>query len=80
MQSDAADQLRGFLHGSLGKSIGDEDDVFQVGGATSLFAMELVLFIEESLGVALEDDDLKRENFSTLNAMMRMVDGKRGAS
>ena len=80
MESDAADRLRGFVHQSLGNSVGDDDDIFQVGGATSLFAMELVLFIEEGLGVALEDDDLKRENFSTLNAMMRLVDGKLGAS
>lgn len=77
MPNEVRDQLRDFVHQSLGNSIGDDDDVFQVGGATSLFAMELVLFIEESLGVVLDDDDLERDNFATLNAMVRLLDGKR---
>jgi methoxymalonate biosynthesis acyl carrier protein len=80
MARDSADRLRGFVHQSLGNPVGDDDDIFQVGGATSLFAMELVLFIEESLGVALEDSDLKRENFSTVSAMLRLLGRKAGAS
>jgi len=54
--------------------LGDEDDIFEVGGASSLFAAELVVFVEETLGVALEDDDLVRENFATIAAVTRLAE------
>jgi methoxymalonate biosynthesis acyl carrier protein len=62
---------------SLGKpDLTDDDDIFEVGEATSLFSMELVLFIEEKLAVPLDDDDLVRENFATLDAMGQMINRK----
>ncbi len=69
--------MRDFLGRSLGNSkLLDDDDIFKVGGATSLFAMELVLFIEKQFGIALEDDDLERANFATVDALTALVDRK----
>ena len=75
--ADKQGRLREFVVGSLGKpDLADDDDIFEVGEATSLYSMELVLFIEEKLGVPLDDDDLVRENFATLDAMGQMVNRK----
>ncbi len=75
----AKQELRGFVIGSLGKpNLTDADDIFEVGEATSLYSMELVLFIEEKLGIPLEDDDLERDNFSTIGAMAGLVERKWG--
>lgn len=64
-----------FLRDSLGKpDLGVEDSIFTVGEASSLFTLELVLFIEEELGVELDDDDLERENFETINALSALVE------
>jgi len=71
-------QLRKFLVRSLGNSrLADDDDIFEVGGATSLFAMELVMFIEERFRIPLDDADLERDNFRSISAMASLVDRKR---
>ncbi len=70
-------QLREFVRGSLAKPhLTDQDDIFEVGEAPSLFSMELVLFIEEKLGIPLDDDDLTPTNFATMTAMGRLIDHK----
>ena len=71
-------QLRKFLVRSLGnRRLADDDDIFEVGGATSLFAMELVMFIEERFRIPLDDADLERDNFRSISAMASLVDRKR---
>jgi len=56
--------------------LSDEDDIFEVGGVNSLFAIELLTFVEESFSIALEDEDLERKNFSSINAMAVLVGRK----
>lgn len=75
--TEAESQLRDFLQKSLGKSLASGDDIFFVGGASSLFAMELVMFIEKSFEIELDDSDLERENFNTIDAMVRLIDKRR---
>ncbi len=73
----AKGELRSFVVNSLGKpSLSDSDDIFEVGEATSLYSMELVLFIEEKLGIPLEDEDLERDNFATVGAMTGLIERK----
>ncbi|GAA2909551.1 hypothetical protein GCM10010517_75980 [Streptosporangium fragile] len=48
-------------------------DLFESGTVTSLFAMELVVHIEQTFGVTIEGDDLNLENFRTVGAMSDMV-------
>jgi len=56
---EATAQLQEFVLRSLGKpDLTGRDDIFEVGEASSLYSMELVLFIEEKLGIPLDDDDL----------------------
>lgn len=72
------EQIRGFLARSLGHAaLADEDDIFTVGGATSLFAMELVMFVEGTFGIQLDDGDLIRQNFDSINSLVRLVAAKR---
>jgi acyl carrier protein len=75
--ADAKTQLREFVVRSLGKpNLTESDDIFEVGEATSLYSMELVLFIEEKLGIPLDDDDLERDNFATIGAMAGLIERK----
>lgn len=75
--SEARTQLEDFVVRSLGKpGLTGSDNIFEVGEATSLYSMELVLFIEEKLGIPLEDEDLERDNFATIDAMGKMIEGK----
>lgn len=71
------EQLRDFLRDSLGMRLSDDDDIFLVGGASSLFAMELVMFMERKFQITLDDSDLERANFSSIDGMASLIDRKR---
>ena len=47
------------------------------GIVDSLGVMELVAFVQETLDVAVEDDDLTEENLGTLDSIARWVLAKR---
>lgn len=48
-------------------------DLFASGAVTSIFAMELVVHVEQTFGVTIEGDELNMENFRTVDAMVAMV-------
>ena len=70
-------QLRDFVLNSLAKPhLSDRDDIFDVGEASSLYSLELVLFFEEKLRIPLDDDDLALTNFATIDAMGSLIERK----
>lgn len=56
--------------------LADDDDIFEVGGINSLFAIELLTFVEEVFSITLEDADLDRKNFSSIASMAALVERK----
>ncbi|HKQ72779.1 MAG TPA: acyl carrier protein [Blastocatellia bacterium] len=57
----------------------EDDDIFNLGLVNSLFAMQLVLFIETEFGIAIGDEDLEIENFNTVNALVKLIERKRAS-
>ncbi|TMR30961.1 acyl carrier protein [Actinomadura geliboluensis] len=55
-----------------------EVDLFASGAVSSLFAMELVVFVEGEFGVTVEGADLALDNFRTLRSMSTLVTRLRG--
>jgi acyl carrier protein len=51
----------------------DDEDIFATGYANSMLAMELVTFMESRFGIRIANEDLRLENFRTLNAMAELV-------
>ncbi len=56
----------------------DDQDWFSLGLANSLFALQLVVFVENQFGIAVEDPDLSLENFNSIDAIARFVQSKTG--
>ncbi|MBT2370332.1 acyl carrier protein [Streptomyces sp. ISL-10] len=48
-------------------------DLFDSGVLSSLFAMELVVYVEKAFDVAVEREDLALANFRTVRAMTDLV-------
>ena len=48
-------------------------DIFSLGFINSLFAMELVMFIEKTFGLTIPNDELQIDNFRTVQAMSALV-------
>lgn len=54
----------------------DDQDIFALGFVNSLFAMQLVLFVEKEFGFHVENDDLNIDNFRSIDAITRLIEGK----
>jgi len=54
----------------------DEDDFFALGYVNSLFAMQLVLFVEQEFQFTIEDQDLDLDNFRSINALVKLIERK----
>jgi acyl carrier protein len=53
-----------------------DEDIFQAGFVNSMFAMQLVLFLETEFKIRIEDADLELDNFRTINAMTGLIEKK----
>src|SRR5438874_8944170 len=58
----------------------DDEDIFSLGFVNSMFAMQLVLFVEKEFQVTIEDEDLDFENFRTIDALDQLVQRKNGVA
>jgi acyl carrier protein len=75
MAENVKDQILGFLASRFPEEeIQETEDIFQLGYVNSLFAMELVMFIEKSFGVTIPNDELRLDNFRTVKSMAELVD------
>jgi acyl carrier protein len=57
----------------------DDEDIFALGFINSLFAMQLVLFVESEFGITVENEDLDLDNFRTLNAIAHFIERKKAS-
>lgn len=57
----------------------DDDDIFELGYVNSLFAMQLVLFVEKDFSMSVSRDDLDLKNFSSVDAIVALIE-KSGAT
>lgn len=60
------------------KLIDDDSDIFEMGYVNSLFAMQFVLFIEKEFDISIDPTDMDRDNFSSINKMVKLVQKKLG--
>ncbi|TDF41782.1 acyl carrier protein [Alteromonadaceae bacterium M269] len=57
-------------------NLADDIDIFANGYVNSLFAMQLISWIEKEFSVAVEDDDLQLTNFNSVNAITGFIERK----
>jgi methoxymalonate biosynthesis acyl carrier protein len=78
-EEDIKQTVRGFLLSSINvPKLNDEDNLFELGIVNSLFAVQLMTFIEKTFGLEVETDDLEIENFKSLKAATAFVMKKKG--
>jgi len=63
-----------------GHDLQDREDIFASGYVNSMFAMQLVQFVESEFGVAVESEDLDLDNFRSIDALAAFVERKLGAA
>lgn len=79
--ADTQGRIRDFLTGHIrNRSLGDDEDIFATGYVNSLFTMQLVVFVEREFGFDVEDEDLERSNFRSVNAITDFVTRKQASA
>ena len=77
MTDTCKEKIRQFLAQYIQQQeISDNDDLFQKGFVNSLFAMQLVLFVESEFNISVENEDLKIDNFRSIDAISRLIMSK----
>lgn len=74
MSATAKDQILAFVRGRYPQAeIEASHDIFSLGFVNSLFAMELVMFVEKTFGVTIPNEELRIDNFRSANSMADLV-------
>jgi acyl carrier protein len=80
-EQEIKQRVREFLSRYLRQhELRDDEDIFGTGFVNSLFAMQLVMFVEKEFGIAVESDDLDLENFRSVDAITGLVCRKQGSA
>ena len=68
------DIIRGYILDNISvEKLDDDFDIFEAGIVNSLFAIELMTFLEKSFDIKVTMDDLDMENFKSVNASSQFV-------
>ena len=73
-QLDIKGRIRGFISSAVNvPNLSDDDNLFESGIVNSLFAVQLMTFIEKTFAIEVGIDDLDIENFKSVNAAAAFV-------
>jgi acyl carrier protein len=78
---DVAQTVRGYLKQLTNSAtLGVDDDIFAAGRLTSLNALTLVQWLEQTYLISVQGSDLSLENFRNVGAIARFVESKASLS
>jgi len=74
MSNTAEAQILAFVRSRYPQAeIAGDQDIFSLGFVNSLFAMELVMFVEKTFEVTIPNEELRIDNFRTAGSMAELV-------
>jgi acyl carrier protein len=74
---ESREKIKRFLARVVGDyDLQDNEDIFGLGFVNSMFAMQLVLFVEQEFKISIENEDLEIDNFNTINALVNLIERK----
>ena len=71
MNTEVSVRVREFLARFVRRELDEQEDIFASAVVNSLFAMQLVMFVEQQFGFTVEDEDLELDNFRSIAAITR---------
>ncbi len=74
-------ELRAFMERRFplvaSRGLDDDAALLDSGAIDSLGLLDVVAFLEDEMGVEIDDDDMTPENFASINELARFVERKR---
>ncbi|MEO8231775.1 MAG: phosphopantetheine-binding protein [Ignavibacteriota bacterium] len=69
--------IRNFILDSINiPNLNDDDNLFESGIVNSLFAVQLMTFLEKSFNIEVTMDDLSMENFKSVDSTSLFIERK----
>ena len=77
-ENEARELLRNFIKNNMDafyddSQLKDDENIFEKGFVSSLFAMRLLTFLEETFSIEVPDDMIQISNFSSIDNAISMV-------
>jgi methoxymalonate biosynthesis acyl carrier protein len=70
--------IRGYLLNNINiTELGNDVDIFEKGYVNSLFAIELMTFLEKSFSIKVVMEDLDMGNFKSIDSICQFLEKKR---
>jgi acyl carrier protein len=78
---ELTEQIRSFVNQNLAVydddlQWGNDDNIFELGYVDSVFAIQLVCYLEQTFGLQVQDEDLDVDNFSSVNRIVAFLQTK----
>jgi methoxymalonate biosynthesis acyl carrier protein len=74
MTDDLTSTIRSFIGEHVRDTeLTDHQDIFATGSVSSLFAVQLVMWVERTFKIAVQSADLDIDNFRTVNDVVSFV-------
>jgi methoxymalonate biosynthesis acyl carrier protein len=70
---DTKTRIRNFLCARWPGDLRDDEDIFESGLVNSLFAMQLLLFVEQEFAIEISGEELEQDNFRTVDSITALV-------
>lgn len=75
--NDIQTQIKAFLNKYfVNHDLQLDEDIFANSFVNSMFAMQLVLFVEQEFNISIGNEDLEFENFRTINSIANLIERK----
>jgi len=72
----AKKRIKDYFSGTVAVTLADDADIFDLGLVDSLFAVQLVMFVENEFSIVAEREDLNIRNFCSIAALTEFVEAK----
>lgn len=79
-QDEVRQRIHDFIEERIKTNVVADKDLFESGLVNSMFAMELIVHLEQAFGIAIVGADLKLDNFRTVERMTSLVHRLRATS
>jgi methoxymalonate biosynthesis acyl carrier protein len=75
--TNVKETVRNFINDSINiDGLGDDENLFESGIVNSLFAVQLMTFVERNFGIEIGMEDLDVENFKSVSATAMFIERK----
>jgi acyl carrier protein len=77
MKMEVREKVRKFLLRFIGNyDLKDDENIFENKLVNSLFAMQLVAFLEKEFDITLDNSDFEMNNFKDVNSIVALITSK----